>query len=432
MNWPFCNPRALIILVGLGASLTVKAAIPEARIYNLSDLYRTTVSGADVVRASVEERTQAEEFRSRGNSAFLPSVYGVASYFRNDAVSPAGGATALSATDQRTIKLAAQTYLFHGGSEYAYLARARQLVEASEAEIENSRLRYFVELASAYYTTLLQLAQLNHAKTELQLYDEQAEELRSRVRIGRTRSSDLLAVRAARAGAEARLRVAENTYRESRLTLANLAQISPEFGLREENVAQSPLGSLEDYLKASEQRPDLVAARKRRDAAERQIAFERGSHFPAVDLSGNYYLKREGFNANSKWDATLSLTVPIFNGGATQSLVREAASAYQVSEIATSRLERTAQVEIRSIHATLLTSEAEVKLFAEAVNLAARSYAQIRRDYRNGLVTNLDLLNSLQTLTNAKRSYDQARFQRLLERARLEAGAGRLPLIGAH
>jgi outer membrane protein len=426
--------RVFLVLTTLTAfcsTLETHAALPDTKIYGLSDLNRTTVSESDVVRARVEERTLAEELKSRGNGAFLPTVYGVASYYRNDAITPAGAATSLSATDQRTVKLVGKTFLFAGGSEYAYLSRAKRLVEASEAEIENSRLGYFVELATAYYTTLLHYAQLTHAKTELQLYDEQTGELRSRVRIGRTRSSDLLSVQAARAGSEARLRSAENAYRESRLALANLARIPPEFELREENVAQSNLGTLEEYLKASEQRPDLVAARKRREAAEKQIAFQRGSHFPTVDVSGNYYLKREGFNANSKWDATLSLTLPIFNGGNTQSLVREAASTYKLSEITTNQLERTAQTEIRSLHGTLQTSEAEVQLFAEAVNLATKSYNQIRRDYRNGLVTNLDLLNSLQTLTNAKRSYDQARYQHLLERARLEAGAGRLPLLGA-
>jgi outer membrane protein len=251
------------------------------------------------------------------------------------------------------------------------------------------------------------------------------------VKIGRTRSSDLLSVQAARAGSEARLKAAESSLLQAKLTLANLARIPLEFELKEEGPTTAPLGTLDEYLKASEQHPDLVAARKKTAAAEEQISYQRGFHMPDLDISGNYYLKKEGYTNDSKWDATLTLTVPIFSGGITQSQVRQAASVFRESQINTGLLERNAQIQIRSLHQTLVASEAELKSFAEAVALATKSYDQIHKDYKFGLVTNLDLLNSLQTLTGAKRSYDQARYQHFLERARLEAGAGRIPLAGA-
>lgn len=409
--------------------LVATPALASVKSYGLSELYRSTVEGAESVRARIEQRIQIEEKKSQARGAFLPTITGVGTYTRQGDPSIIG--SGYNGNTQKLAKLMGREVFFQGGSEYAYLRQTNRLLEGKEAEIEASRLQYFVDLTAFYYDALLKQALRNHARTEVQLYDDQIGELRSRVKIGRTRASDLLSVQAARAGSEARLRAAESSFLESKLALAGLARLPSDFDLREEMPANAPLGVIDDYLRSSAQHPDLVAARKRRDAAEAGISLERGDHIPSLDLTGNYYLKKVGYPNDSRWDATLTLSVPIFAGGVTQSQVRSAASAYRESEINTGLLERNAQIQIRTLHQTLLASEAEIKAFGDAVELASRSYDRIRKDYAYGLATNIDLLNSLQTLTAARRSYDQARYQRFLERARLEAGAGRIPLAGA-
>jgi outer membrane protein len=421
--------RALFLSGSIFLAFASAHADFPAKTYTLSDLYRSTVDGAETIRSKIEERIQIEETKSQANGSLLPTVNGVGTYY--EAGDPSVIHSGYTGNTQKTIKLTGTETLFKGGSEYAFLAETNRLLEGKEAEIKAARLQYYVDLSAAYYDTLLKKALRNHAKTELKLYDDQISELRNRVKIGRTRASDLLSVRAARAGSEARLKAAESDYLQSKLALANLSRIPLDFALKEEPAAQTPLRSLADYLKASAQHPDLVAARKKRDAAEEAIAYQRGFHYPNLGVSGNYYLRKDGYTNDSKWDATLTLTVPIFAGGVTQSQVRQAASVYRENEINTGLLERNAEIQIRTLHQTLLASQAELKAFSDAVDLAEKSYQQIHRDYKYGLVTNLDLLNSLQTLTAAKRSYDQARFQHLLERARLEADAGRIPIAGA-
>ncbi|MBS1962877.1 MAG: TolC family protein [Bdellovibrionales bacterium] len=424
-----CTPLLVVVIGFLSVLPNARADAPTGKIYGLTDLYRSTVDGAETVRSKIEERTQIEETKSQGTGALMPTITGVATYYK--AGLPSNVTPGYTGDTQKTVKLTGKEYLFKGTSEYAFLRQTNRLLEGKEAEIDGSRLQYFVDLSAAYYDALLKQALRNHSQTELKLYDNQIGELRSRVKIGRTRASDLLSVQAARAASEARLKAAESDLRISKLALANLARIPIDFDLREEAATNAPLESLDSYLKASEAHPDLVASRKKRDAAEEQIAYQRGYHFPTLDLAGNYYLKKDGYTNDSKWDATLTLTVPIFSGGITQSQVRQAASVYRENEINTGLLERNQEIQVRTLHHTLVASEAELKSFAEAVDLATKAYERIHQDYKFGLVTNLDLLNSLQTLTDAKRNYDQARYQHLLERARLEADAGRIPVAGA-
>lgn len=399
---------------------TFVLSAPTLPRYRLSDLFRETVRGSEQVRTKEEERAQILETKNQSYGALFPQISGVGTYstlFSNS-------------TPQRVLKLTGKQYIFKGGAEYAFINRTQRLLEASEAEVNGSRQAYFLELSNAYYDTLLRQSELAHSKTELNLYDDQISELRSRVKIGRTRSSELLSVEAARAGSEAQLRSAESNLVSSKIRLANLARIPTEFELAEEDPSSTALESLDTYLKLSAQRPDLLAARKKRDAAAEDVSIQRAGHIPTLDLAGNYYLKREGYgNNNSKWDAILTLTLPIYAGGTTQATVRQYASILKTTEIETGRLERTAENDIRSLYQNLIASEAQLKSFHAAVDLANKSYDQTRKDYRFGLTTNLDLLNSLKTLTTAKRNLDQAKYQHFLERIQIEVGSGRIPKL---
>lgn len=401
--------------------------------YRLSELFRETVSGSERVRNKEEERSQILETENQSYGALFPQISGVGTYYRADVPTTSGTSTtpfSSSSATQKVLKLMGKQYIYKGGAEYAFINRTKRLLEAREAEVDGNRQGYFLDLAIAYYDTLLRQSELTHSKTELSLYDDQIAELRSRVKIGRTRASELLSVEAARAGSEAQLRSAESNLVSSKIRLANLARIPAEFELTEENPSTTALESLDTYLQLSAQRPELIAARKKRDAASEDVSIQRAGHIPTVDVAGNYYFKREGFgNNNSKWDAILTLTLPIFSGGSTQASVRQYASILKTTEIETVRLERTAENDIRSLHQNLVASESQLKSFSAAVELANKSYNQTRKDYRFGLTTNLDLLNSLKTLTAAKRNLDQAKYQHFLERIQIEVGSGRIPKL---
>jgi outer membrane protein len=425
---------ALLALTFSGSfsARSVNAAenLPRLR---LSELFEKTVSTSERVRTKEEERAQIIETKNQTYGNLFPQIYGVGTYYRADLPTTPGGTTSSfssSSATQKVLKLTAKEYIFKGGAEYAFIAKTNRLIDARESEIEANRQGYFLDLATAYYDTLLRRSEVAHSKTELGLYDDQIAELKNRVKIGRTRASELLSVQAARAGSEARFRSAEAALTSSKIRLANLARISPEFELIEETPAKTPIDSLETYLKLSGQRPDLQAARKKRDAAVEDVSIQRDGHFPTLDVSGNYYLKREGFgNNDSKWDAILTLSVPIYSGGTTSSTVRQYASILKATEIETGRLERAAENDIRSLHQNLVASENQLKSSNEAVELATKSYDQTRKDYKFGLTTNLDLLNSLKTLTEAKRNLDQARYQHFLERIQIEVGSGRIPKL---
>ena len=63
----------------------------------------------------------------------------------------------------------------------------------------------------------------------------------------------------------------------------------------------------------------------------------------------------------------------------------------------------------------------------EAMSLSAKNYEQQLRDYRNGLVTNLDVLNALRDLSETRRGHDRLLFEAQMRRVQLDVASGRLP-----
>jgi outer membrane protein TolC len=59
----------------------------------------------------------------------------------------------------------------------------------------------------------------------------------------------------------------------------------------------------------------VAATRRSLAAAQSAEAAARRLGLPSLDLSANYYLKRPAPNEDDRWDAGLTLRVPLYTGG---------------------------------------------------------------------------------------------------------------------
>ena len=143
---------------------------------------------------------------------------------------------------------------------------------------------------------------------------------------------------------------------------------------------------------------------------------------------GNYYLQKTGPSGDIKWDAQLALTLPLFAGGANLSRVREASSIERQGTLELVRIRRLAGQDIRVLYTRVRTDLAQVAALSTAADLAERNYAEQSSDYRLGLVTNLDVMQSLANAKDSRRSADRASWTLKADLAALEAAAGRRPV----
>src|SRR5207237_4139513 len=128
------------------------------------------------------------------------------------------------------------------------------------------------------------------------------------------------------------------------------------------------------------------------------------------------------------WDVQLKLVFPLFEGGATQSKVREAASRRMDAELELHRLRRQATQEIRALHTSLRTRIEQLDVLGRSVEIAHRNAETLERDYRRGLARNIDVQIALADFRVARRAMDQAHFGSQVDWIRLQAAASRLDL----
>jgi outer membrane protein len=397
------------------------------RPLTLEDAYAAALRRSETIASQSELIHQAEERYQQARGALLPNVNGVASYTWQETPPSGVNVTPSNLSHQPLAKLTATQPLFQGFREFAGLRQTRALIGAQNEDYQNARLSLFKDVLQNYYNILTIERDMSNLEEEIRQNEEREKDIRGRVRIGRSRQAELLNVQATIATLRAQIEQLRGQRQVARDTFAFLTGLDPETPLRDAEEVPEQFGPLTDYLAGLEQRPDVQANEKRLVASQESVRVARGAHLPSIDLNGNYYLDRPGYLKDINWDVTLALTVPIYAGGALQSKVREAASQRTQAELSVSQVRRLAEQEIRSLYQTVLLDRAQLHAFDQATSAARRSFEAQSREYRLGLVTNLDVLQALTAYLENQRALDRSRFTLKLDYQRLLAASAQRP-----
>jgi len=396
----------------------------------LDQVYSAALKRSEVMASQAELIRQAEERYKQTLAARLPTISGSATQTQLDDSGsvPSNPSTQAS---QTTAKLSLNQPLFRGFAEFAAQRQGRALVSAQSEDERRAKMLLLEDVATNFYTVLSLEQDLANYDEELRQNLEREQDLQARVRIGRSRTSEVLNVQAAISSLRAQMQQLRGQLQVAREQFAFLSGMDPATPLVENGAAIDDVPPLEQYLATVEQRPDITAGQQRLTAAQEYVAVTRGARLPSVDLNGNYYLQRPGYLNNIKWDVQLSLTIPLYSGGGTQSRVREALSVRNQTEYELVRTRRLAEQELRSTHAAVTFDLAQLKALEKSTEAAARSYEAQKKEYRLGLVTNLDVLQALTALQQNRRALDRAGFATRLDYLKLQVAAGHHPLLQA-
>ena len=79
------------------------------------------------------------------------------------------------------------------------------------------------------------------------------------------------------------------------------------------------------------------------------------------------------------------------------------------------------------MNATVQADLEQLNALTEARNLNEANFKQQNREYRNGLVNNLEVLQALTAFEESKRNLDRAQYQTKIDYFKLETATGKLP-----
>ena len=403
-------------------SLPMFAVEPMAQALSLDDYFAAALRRSTVVATQTELIRQAEERSKLATSALLPTVNGVATYTWQEPLPTGTLITSSNQLDRQSLaRLTATQPLFRGFREFAALRQTRALEGAQQHDYQQARVLLFKDVAQNFYGVLSSERDMANLDEEIRQNQVREKDLQDRVRIGRSRASELLTVQSTLSTLRAQREQLQGQLSVARETLAFLSGLDAGTELRDTEIIPPELEPVSEYLAQVEVRPDVQAGKNRLSAGQENIAVARGAHLPSLDLNANYYLERSGNLQDVNWDVQLALSVPIFAGGSLQSKVREAQSQSTQAELSLEQVRRQAQQEIRALHQSVLSDRSQLEALDRATEIARRNYAAQSRDYRLGLVTNLDVNQALTTYLENQRAADRVRFAAKLDYLKLQA-----------
>jgi outer membrane protein len=408
----------------------VALAAPSA---NLTDSYRASLRQSEIVADKSELIDQAQEHHKQAWGSMLPTVSSGGTVFRQAGGGSTGTASNSSSNYESTVKLTLAQPLFRGFRDFAALRQTKESVSAQVEARRQAMVQLYNDVAQNFYSVLAAERDLVDLSTETDLYEKRINELKERTKIGQSRVNDVLSTESGLAGLQVQVKQVRGQLDAAREVFVFLTGLDRQTELLDEppslpTISTTPLEPLNAYLSRLPERPDVRATEYQHRAAEENVSMAKRAHLPAADFSANYYLLRGGTDKDVDWDVLLGLTFPLFEGGVTQSKVRGAISQNRQAELALERTKRQAETEIRTLYQAVGWDREQLQALDRVRKISERTYDAQVRDYRLGLVTNLDVLQALTAYRESIRALDRAYYAAKIDLARLEAAAARTPL----
>lgn len=435
----------------LSLAIALAGAAGSASAADLMQAYEMARQ-SDPVLSAAESRSFAQgEGVVQSRAALLPQISGDVSYSRTE--SDSSGSQAFGTVVQPPSESSSestrtgwglslrQTIYDHGN--YTRLGAARARAGQVEAEYKAAQDALIVRVADAYFNVLTAIETLASSRAEERSVKRQLDQAEKRLEVGLAPITDVHEARARFDTARANAIAAANALDDAREALSEITgtEVGDLKGLAADYVPEDPTALIDqDWVAvAMESNPTLLARELAVAAAEKDVSTARAGHLPSLGLSASYSdsdgdgsndiftpsRSSNSFdNASTSTTVGLTLSVPLFAGGATQSGVRQAV---HFRDIATDQLEqerRSVIRQTRNAQRSLGAGAAEVEARRLSVVSARAAYDASEAGLEVGTRTIVDVLITQQALFQAQREYARARHAFLVNILRLKQAGG--------
>jgi outer membrane protein len=445
---------SLALVLALGASAA--HADDLIQIYQEARSSDPTLAGAEATKLSTDEGVD------QARSFLLPQLGASIDYTRSRSGNDADGTLKFEEPDGTIIPrpYTSTTTTSHSRSmgasisqsildisKWTALKASKYTAEAGTATYTAAQQQLMINAAQAYFNVLTAIDALKFADANEKALARQLEQAQQRFDVGLAAITDVNDAKAQHDQAVASVISNQNNVDTAREAVRRLTNKEPgEFKKLRENLPldhptpDDPNAWVDVALK---QNPTLASSSLQVDAANASINTARAGHLPTITGQLNYGRtstwgdNRYGgigtfpaFAGDPKWgpSVTLTLNVPLFTGGYTQSRVRQAIYQRDFAQDQFEYNRRLVEANTRNSYRSVLAGASEVEATKAAVVSAQSSVDATKAGYEVGTRTIVDVLISQQTLLNAQSQYSAARHAFVLNGLLLKQAAGVIEL----
>ena len=426
----------LRIVASLIATLLAAITASPVHATNLLDVYRDA-RAQDPVYASARASAEAgKEAYPQARAGLLPNVNLSGAYNRNERET-----SGLPKFDynSKSYTLSLTQPLFRVQNWIA-ADQAGWQVKQTDAIFADAEQNLILRAAQAYFDVLLAQDNVALSSAQKTAFSEQLAQAKRNFEVGTATIVDTYDSQARFDLAGAREIADQNDLEIKTRALQQLigrlpASLSP---LRDGvSLALPQPANMDEWVKSAEETSPLIAQfRAAYEIASRDVTRNKAGHLPTLDLVGSFSDSRSpsinslgtvGPELSTKaTQIGLQLTFPLFQGGGTQSRIRQSLSLREKSGQDLENTKRAVAQNVRLNYLGVTNGVAQVKAFEAALVSSKSSLDSTILGREVGVRTNVDILNAQQQLFQARRDLQQARYNTILSQLRLKSASGRL------
>ena len=352
-----------------------------------------------------------------------PQIMGGASYTRSDSTDSTGG------TGRYSASVSIEQSLYDWGKRDLKIEGAKINMSAAEAEYLDARDNVIAGVKLAYYNLNRAIRQHKVAQTRYDNYHKRLSWAMSYYEAGTKPKIEVTKAEADLANSKLTLVRAVSGAQQYRAQLAS-AMGMPMLEIKDVADVLTyedwgvPIG--EAVEKALSNRPDLVAQRRRVEYAETLLALEKKGLSPEISASAGYSAYGNAPFDDNGWNAKLSLSFPIYDGGLTRSRVKGAEADLVSTKAQLESASNDVMLEVRKAWHALSEAQESLKASLEAERQARETYGLAEGRYEAGVGNSLEISDAVDSYASAQTNTILSLYECKAKRLDLEKAMGGL------
>ncbi|EGR0011867.1 outer membrane channel protein TolC [Vibrio cholerae] len=396
---------------------------------NLAEIYNQAKENDPQLLSVAAQRDAAFEAVTSSRSALLPQINLTAGYNINRSDQDLRESDILSAG----INFSQELYQ---RSSWVSLDTAEKKARQADSQYAATQQGLILRVAKAYFEVLRAQDNLEFVRAEKAAVGRQLEQTKQRFEVGLSAITDVHDAQAQFDGVLADEVLAENSLTNSYEALREITgqEYSKLAVLDTKRFAASRTTESSEALieKAQQQNLSLLAARISQDVARDNISLASSGHLPSLTLDGGYnYADNRNSNASSPSDYNdfkigVNLKVPLYTGGNTTSLTKQAEFAYVAASQDLEAAYRSVVKDVRAYNNNINASIGALRAYEQAVISAKSALEATEAGFDVGTRTIVDVLDATRRLYDANKNLSNARYDYILSVLQLRQAIGTL------
>ena len=332
----------------------------------------------------------------------------------------------------RGVGATATQTLFNGFQTANRTRQAESQVDAARETLRVTEQQVLLDAATAYMNLLRDQAILDLNRRNVEVLTEQLKQTRDRFNVGEVTRTDVAQAESRLAAGRSALLGAQSNYVTSR---ANYRRV---IGVEAGRLAPgtpvdrlSPNTLVRAVAQGQAQSPSVLAAMYGADIAVLAVKISEGALYPNLTLTASASQgSNPAFEVVRETQASVvgQLTVPIYQGGAEYSAIRQAKETLGQQRLSLDINRDQARATVVASWGQLDAAKAQIEATTAQVNAAEIALNGVREEARVGQRTTLDVLNAQQELVNARVALVTAQHDRVVASYTLLAAVGGLSM----